>query len=221
MAPLVTRASYGNSDGKFPFHHPISTYTLLSPAIPFTAGLNVRPIYANGNYKDLVTEAKEIEQLATSVIYRLEENRARAEHNEYNLRVLLSLTRYLRHHARLFLSMDEIEKNLQTAEKKAAIVDANGAVEALLFASGIAKNNIYEREETINDMKAVFSETRVPGYLTLEDRYFYQEQTVGVDGWVANLKEIILQYASKNKIDIKPIQNIFNKGSYTGENTGE
>lgn len=216
-----TRASYGNSDGKFPYPHPISTYTLPSPAIPFTAGLNVRPVYANGNYKDLVTEAKSIEELATSVIYRLEENRARAEHNEYNLRVLLTLTRYLRHHARLFLSMDEIEKNLQTAEKKAATGDANGAVEALLFANGIGKNNIYEREETIKDMQAVFSETRVPGYLTLEHRYFLQEQTIGMDGWVANLKEIILQYALKNKLDIKPIQNILNKGIYTGENTGE
>ena len=159
--------------------------------------------------------------MATSVIYRLEENKARAEHNDYNLRVLLTLTRYLRHHARLFLSMDEMEKNLETAERKAATGDANGAVEALLFASGIGKNNIYEREETIKDMKAVFAETRVPGYLTLENRYFCQEQTIGIDAWIDSLKKVILQYASKNKLNIQPIQNILDKGIYTGENTGE
>lgn len=138
-----------------------------------------------------------MEQLTTSLIYRLEENRQRADHNEYNLRVLLTLTRYLRHHARLFLSINELEKKLQEAEKKAATRDANGAVEALLFANGIGKNNIYEREETITNMKAVFAETRVPGFLTLEHRYFDQEKTIGIDSWIANFKEITLQDASK------------------------
>jgi len=216
-----TRESYGNSDGKYSYPHPLTTYTLAPPAIPFTEGLNVRPIYANGNYKDLVTESVSMEQLATSVIYRLEENRVKAAQNDYNLRVLLTLTRYLRHHARLLLSMAEIEKKLQTAEQKAAIGDANGAVQALLFANGLAKNNIYEREETIDDMKAVFSETRVPGYLTVESRYFGQEKTIGIDSWVVKLKEITLHYASKNKLDIMPLQNILDKVIYTGENTGE
>ncbi len=135
----TTRASYGDSDGKFPFPRPLSSNTLPSPALPFTPGLNVRPVYAEGRYKDLVTEAKEMEQVATSVIYRLEENRLRAEHNDYNLKVLLTLSRYMRHHARMFLSMDDMENHLKTAEKLAAIGDANGAVEALLFANGIAK----------------------------------------------------------------------------------
>lgn len=216
-----TRESYGNSDGKYPFPHPINSYRLPSPAIPFTEGLNVRPVYANGKYAGLVTKAELMEQLATSVIYRLKENQQKAEHNEYNLRVLLTLTRYLRHHARLFLSIDQLEKKLQVAENKAATGDANGAVEALLFANGIGKNNIYEREETVTDMKAVFAETRVPGYLTLERRYFDQEETIGIDSWIANLKEITLKYASKNKLDITPIRHILDKGIYTGENTGE
>jgi len=60
-----------NSDGKYPYPHPLITYTLPHPAIPFTEGLNVRLVYSNGNYKDLVTEAGAMEQLATSVIYRL------------------------------------------------------------------------------------------------------------------------------------------------------
>ena len=80
---------------------------------------------------------------------------------------------------------------------------------------------IYEREETINDMKGVFTETRVPGYLTLEHGYFDQEKTVGIESWLANLKEITLRYASKNKLEIKPILNILDKVMYTGENTGE
>ena len=217
----TTRASYGDSDGKYSYPRPLSSNTLPSPALPFTPGLNVRPVYSVGRYKDLVTEAKEMEQLATSVIYRLEENKLRAEHNDYNLKVLLTLSRYMRHHARMFLSIDDMENYLQTAEKLAAIGDANGAVEALLFANGVAKNNIQEREETIILMKDVFSETRVPGYLTRENRYFGLEQTIGMENWLTSLNEIILEYAGKNKLEIKPIRNILNKSIFTGENTGE
>ena len=90
------------------------------PALPFTAGLNVRPVYSSGKYQEWVTEAREMDQLATSVIYRLEENRLRASHNDYNFEVLLTLTRYMRHHARLFENMHEMENNLQTAESSAA-----------------------------------------------------------------------------------------------------
>jgi hypothetical protein len=35
------------------------------------------------------------------------------------------------------------------------------------------------------------------------------------------MNDIILEYAGKNKLDIKPIQNILNKSKFTGENTGE
>ena len=114
-----------------------------------------------------------------------------------------------------------MENYLQTAEKLAAIGDANGAVEALLFANGVAKNNIQEREETIKLTKDVFSETRVPGYLTRENRYFGLEQTIGIDNWLTSLDLIIFEYASKNKLDIIPIRNILNKSIFTGENTGE
>ena len=116
---------------------------------------------------------------------------------------------------------NQLEDYLKTAQKLAAIGDANGAVEALLFANGVGKNNIQEREETIKLMKEVFAETRVPGFLTLENRYFGLEQTIGIDNWLTSLDEIILEYVGKNKLDIKPIRNILNKGIYTGENTGE
>src|SRR5687768_16340741 len=109
------------------YPRPLSANTLPTPALPFTAGLNVRPIYASGKYKDLVSEAVLMEQLASSLIYRLEENRVRAEANDYNLRVLVTLTMYMRHHARLFISMNEMENNLQTAEKLATVGDAKGA----------------------------------------------------------------------------------------------
>jgi len=173
-----TRASYGNSAGKYAHPRPLSKSTLPSPVLPSTPVLNVRPVYASGKYKELVDEAKKMDQLATSVIYRIEENLSRAENNRYNLRVLLALTRYLRHHARLFIQMDDMENNLQTAEQKAAVGDAKSAVEALLFAIRVGKNNIYEREKVFNNMKAVFAETRVPGYLTREERYFGQEPII-------------------------------------------
>ena len=204
----TTRSSYGNSDGKWANFRPPSATLLPSPALPFTPGLNVRPVYTGDRYKEFVTEAKEINQLATSVLHRLEENWARVEHNDYNLRVLLTLTRYMRHHARLFINMEDMESNLKSAERMAAVGDATGAVEALLSAHSIAMNNIQESQETVNDMKTVFSETRVPGYLTTENRYFGQEQTIELDKWLTSLTEITLEYARKNGLDIKSIEKI-------------
>lgn len=218
----TTRESYGYSAGKYPNPHPPSATILPSPALPFTPGLNVRPVYTGDRYKDWVTEAREINQLATSVIHRLEENRARAEHNDYNLRVLLTLTRFMRHHARLFTNLENMENNLKAAERSAAVGDASGAVEALLSAHNVAKNNIYESQKTVDDMKAVFSETRVSGYLTDENRYFGQEQTLELDKWLTSLSEITLEYARKNGMDVKTIQNLLSKdvntqGSVLGE----
>ena len=66
-------------------------------------------------------------------------------------------------------------------------------------------------------MKGVFTETRVPGYLTLEHGYFDQEKTIGIENWITSIKKITLNYASKNKLDTKPIQNILDKVIYTGE----
>jgi len=104
----TTRGSYGNSVGKYPNFHPPSATLLPSPALPFTPGLNVRPVYTGNRYKDWIREAEEIDQLATSVLHRLEEKRARAEHNDYNLRVLLTLTRFMRHHARLLINLAQV-----------------------------------------------------------------------------------------------------------------
>jgi hypothetical protein len=211
----TTRGSYGNSDGKWANFRPPSATLLPSPALPFTPGLNVRPVYTGDRYKDWITQAREINQLATSVIYRLEENRARAENNDYNLRVLLTLTRFMRHHARLFINLENMENNLKAAERSAVVGDAQGAVEALLSAHSVAKKNIYESQKTVNDMKAVFAETRVPGYLTIENRYFEQEQTIKLDKWLTSLDEITLEYARKNGMDIKIIQDLLSKDANT------
>ena len=36
-----------------------------------------------------------------------------------------------------------------------------------------------------------------------------------------SLSEIILEYVRKHELDIEPIQNILNKGIFTGEHTAE
>jgi hexosaminidase len=216
-----TRPSYGNSVGKYPHFHPLSELTLPAPALPFTAGLNIRPIYSYGKYYDWVLEAKTIDVLASSVLYKLEENRLRADHNDYNFRVLITLAKYMRHHARLFENMYEIENNLQSAEKLAASGEAKAAVESLLFAHRIGISNIKESEETITDMKNVFSETRVPGYLTLEQKYFSLEHSIGLQQWLKQLSSIILEYATKNDLSVQPIKEILDNASFSGEAAGE
>jgi hexosaminidase len=216
-----TRSSYGNSDGKWPHPRPLKKTVLPTPALPFTDGLNIRPVYENGKFGEFVQNSYEMEQLATSVLYRIEENRIRAERNDHNLRVLETLTRYMRHHARLFQNFNDLENNLQTAESQAALGNAKGAVEALLFADGIAKNIIQSSKTTFDNMKKVFAETRVPGYLTREERYFGQYDTIGMEDYIKNLKKITLDYAKKHNMDIEPIETILNQSPFSGEHTGE
>lgn len=216
-----TRASYGNSDGKFAFHRPLKENALPQPALPFTAGLNVRPVYGTGRYHDLVEESREMVALASSVIYRLEENRVRADRNTYNLKVLLALTKFMRHHGRMFLNMEAIESNLQKAETQAAVGNAKGAVEALLFAHSTAASNIHDREKTIQHMKDVFAEKRVPGYLTREERYFKWELTLGIEEWRTKIATIISEYARKNNLELEPIESVMKNAQFSGEHTGD
>lgn len=216
-----TRASYGNSDGKYRYPHPLKENALPQPALPFTAGLNIRPVYGAGRYKDLVDQARQMNELATSVIYRLEENRVRATHNAYNFEVLLALTKFMRHHARMFMSLNEIEENLKDAEASAAVGDAKAAVQSLLFAHALAAQNIRNREHVIQHMKEVFSESRVPGYLTREDQYFKWELTVGMDDWEQKMSQIILDYAKKNSLDVAPIENVLKNRQFAAEAAGE
>lgn len=216
-----TRPSFGNSVGKYPHFHPLSELTLPAPALPFTAGLNVRPVYSSGKYKDWVSEAKLMDNLATSTIFELEENRLRADNNDYNFKVLITLAKYMRHHARYFENVNEIENNLQSAEKYAASGDANAAVEALLFAYRIGSNNEKESQMAISNMKSVFSQTRVNGYLTLEKKYFGLEESIGIQKWLLQLKSIILEYSSKNDLSLEPIKEILDNASFSGEAAGE
>jgi hexosaminidase len=216
-----TRESYGYSAGKFPFPRPLKQKYLPQPALPFTAGLNVLPVYGGGRYKELVDEAKTINQLATSVIYRLEENRVRTDRNQYNFEVLLALTKFIRHHSRMLMDMDRIEGHLKTAESQAVVGNATAAVEALLFAHSTASGMIYDREKAIEQMKAVYSQTRIQGHLTDEYRYFQSEASIGMEEWLKKITAIILEYAVKNKLEIAPIESVLKNRQYMGEDTGE
>jgi hypothetical protein len=160
-------------------------------------------------------------ELATSVIYRLEENSVRAAHNPYNFEVLLVLTKFMRHHARMFLSLNQIEENLKDAESAAAVGNAKAAVESLLFAHAKGAQTIHARENAIQNMKEVFAETRVPGYLTREDDYFKWESTLGMESWMQKMSDIILEYTRKNNLDAEPIARVLKNGQFVGEATGE
>jgi len=109
------------------------------------------------------------------------------------------------------LGLENMEDNLIEAERSAAVGNATGAVSALLSAHRIANENIREYQGTIDDMKNVFSETRVPGYLTDENRYFEREQTLELGKWLTSLTEILLEYARKNGLEIIPIQKLLNE----------
>jgi hypothetical protein len=117
--------------------------------------------------------------------------------------------------------MRQIERHLQSAETLAAAGNATGAVEALLFAHSVGSAMIPARENVIRQMKEVFAESRVPGYLTREERYFNWESAIGMEEWCQKISAITMEYARKHSMDIESIQSVLDSREYMGENTGE
>jgi hypothetical protein len=121
----------------------------------------------------------------------------------------------------MLMDMDRIEGHLKTAESQAVVGNATAAVEALLFAHSTASGMIFNREKAIQQMKDVYSETRIQGYLTDEDRYFQLEASIGMQEWLKKLTAITLEYAMKNNLEIAPIESVLKNRQYMGEHTGE
>jgi len=119
------------------------------------------------------------------------------------------------------MDMDRIEGHLKTAESQAVVGNATGAVEALLFAHSTASGMIYDREKAIQQMKDVYSETRIQGHLTNEDQYFKWEASIGMEEWLKKITAITLEYAMKNKLEMASIESVLKNRQYMGEHTGE
>lgn len=86
-------------------------------------------------------------------------------------------------------------------------------VEHLIEAYQIAGEVTKEREKVFQYLKDVFSVSRVPGYLT-RDRYFKREKSIQLEGWMEEMRQILVEYAKKHDLSIEDIRNILKTRKY-------
>jgi len=198
------RSSYGDSAGKYSHFRPPRQSTLPAPAIPFSPGLDIHPMYV-GRYEELIKEARTLLNESYDLKHRIEANVFKADLNQYGLEILSSIADYTRHHEMLLTGLKSIEDSLASARENAGFGRAQDAVVDLVAAYSTAADIIRDRKETIAQFRSVWSKSRNPDYLTRPE-YFEREESIGLEGWMQKMAVITREYAGKNEVPLAPIE---------------
>ncbi len=198
------RGSYGNSEGKYAYPRPPRTATLPQPALPFSPGLDIVPVYT-GRYEQMAGDAEKLLAENYRLKQKIQEELFNARSNKYNLEVMLSLAEFTRHHEELLMGLKAIEENLQEARQAAGYGRANDAVTSLMAVYSKAADIVRDRKETLQYFKTVWSKSRRPDYLTRPE-YFEREESLHLEEWMQRMATIIQEYARANSVPIDGIQ---------------
>ncbi len=200
----TTRGSYGYSAGKWDKPRPLRHQTLPLPALPYSAGLDFIPVYV-GKYGDWSAEAEGMLRETTALKYQIQANLPRADRNHYNLQVLLSVAEFTRYHDQMLVSMKEIEEKLEIARQAASQGNSTDAVQALLEAHELAAAVFKDRQQTFAYFRSVWGQSRNPENLTRAS-HFEREESVDLEGWMADLVIVLKGYADAHNIPFEQIQ---------------
>jgi hypothetical protein len=205
--------------------------TLPPPGLPRLPGLDFVPSYS-GHYEKLVREAGELAVQGRLLIEKIYENLPRANRNRYNLEVLLSIARLTLHHEMMIAAMGRIESNLADARVAAVEGRPSDALEALSAAYQLAEQQIQSREQTFQNLKAVWEKSQYPKGREVAGRKFVHilddtkdhwadrradlsyltapEESIGLNAWMGALSRVAREYAGNNGVQLSP-------GTFGGE----
>jgi len=212
---------YGYSGGKRPV--PNFDKTLLPPGLPAAEDLSFTPVFS-ARYAGVIATAGEQLRENDRLLEGLQEGLVRAERNRYNIRVLLSITRYLRHFVELVLALASAEDLLVTASKAAAEGNPTRAYRHALTARDRVQESIDDLYATYVCLKAVWQESRYEKGRSVDGRSFLHvmddvkdhvadrrpdltylleaEELIGLPKWVQSLEEVIGAYAARHGLDV-------------------
>ena len=222
---------YGYSDRLYEEPRNRTRATLPQPALPdLSAGsseIQVDPVYVN-KYDTLARNARQLLEENQRLRKRIKENMQRADRNEYNLEVLLSLAKFTRHHNQMVVTLKEIENSLQSASEAAVNDNPEEAVEYLVSAHQQADEVIQDREEAYDDFKSVWEKSRFPKGRSVGGRDYYHElddikthwaytrpdltfyiapeERINMEKWKEELKGIVREYAEKYELSVEAIE---------------
>jgi len=225
----VRGPGYGNSYGKG-----IGTtrydQTLPKPPLPALPGLDFTPVYNSGKYGKLVDSARAAAIENDLLTYRIQENIGRAEHNRYNLEVLLSLAELTGHQSRLILGLRSIEDRLQAARDAAQKASHEQALGQLVGAYGQAREIVAGRKDVFANLKRTWEKSRYPKGQEVNGRKFVHvlddvkdhwadrradlsymiapEESIGLEKWMEQMGTTIQEYARTHNLPVRPLEEI-------------
>lgn len=216
---------YGNSYGKG-----IGTTrfdeTLPQPALPALPGLSFTPVYV-GRYDKLIEQAQRMAVENNLLQQRLYQNLAKADHNRYNLEVLLSIAELTGHHNRLILSLKSIEDKLAAARAAAEKNSPEQALGQLVAAYDQARSTVEERLQTFRALQTVWEKSRFPKGREVNGRKFVHvlddtkdhwadrradlsyliapEESIALEQWMKQLGAVIQAWAQQHHLPVRKL----------------
>ena len=216
----VVLTRYGGYFGKGLSTHR-TDMTLPAPLINDMPDWFPDPFWAD-RYKMWISEAKTREAESRRLIEILEANIGRAERNQYNLRVLLGLAEFIRHHWRLFTDLERAEEQLKAALDAGLAEGPKAAAGHLFAAYEIVKQLEDDGDHVFANLTRVFEESRYPKGRSFDGRkpvhvfddvkdHFADrrvdlsymaapEDSIGLPAWLDELKHVIRTYTRLNNV---------------------
>lgn len=216
----VRGPGYGNSEGPG-IGAARQDLTLTPPPLPDPETLAFEPRFTT-KYRTLIAEAAAQNLQNDQVEHALLANIPRASRNQYNLEVLLSLVRFTGHHWRLIRALAQAEADLAKAASLHLQNEPAQAVGSLVSAHNQIARMEAETARIRRYLTAVWERSRMPKDAEVKGRpfvhvlddtkdhwagrtpgldYMFQpEQSLGLAGWLAQLRQIADGYAKRNHI---------------------
>ncbi len=217
---------YGNSYGKG-----VGTerhdWMLAAPGIPQMPDLRLQTGFAE-KYSKYVEDARRRSLENDQLTQAIQANFPRVDRNRYNLEVFLVLARFMGHHWRLLLGLDEAEGALQQAQAAAQKNNPRLAVGYLVAAHNRVDRLQKENASIFEELRAVFEKSRYHKGRSVGGRNFVRilddtkdhwadrrpdltymiapEQAIGLETWQKELDQVMQAYAKQNNVPVRGLR---------------
>jgi hexosaminidase len=198
----VRGPGYGNSEGK---GIGVTRYdqTLAPPPLPVPPDLAFQARFRTANARFLA-QARRRSLENEELQHRLQEALGLADRNRYNLEVLLAITRFIGHHWRLLLALDDAETELARASAADQGKTAQRAVGHLLAAYNGVTEVQREGAECFRQLVAVFEKSQFPKGRSAGGRTFLQILDDTKDHWAGRTADLSFMQAPEDSIGLTP-----------------
>jgi len=217
-----TRPGLGSSKGKFPYR--FNDRTLSPPALPSLPDLSFSADFTE-KFRRQLDELPARFRENDALIARLEISLKNVKRNPYNIEVLLSLARFLRHHLFLLDSLGKAGTDLGQAALRHSSGDPLGAVTALSSAADRIDAVNTDRLVVFEALKTTWEKSRLPRNADTETRKFLHvmddvkdhfadrradlsyltapEESIGLPEYAGALRRIIKAYSKASGLAVR------------------